>query len=98
MLSLSPIARQSLFRAGIASFLACYHKTQLGGRLKRFSDPVLAATTLGHGVQSTDTHNKRCPRCGGELEFKTTCENPTTGSPVDFFKCKDCGHVHTVKR
>jgi len=27
--------------------LAYYHKTQLGGRLKRFSDPVLAATTLG---------------------------------------------------
>ena len=39
-----------------------------------------------------------CPRCGGKLEIKTTVENPTSGPPVHFFRCKDCGHVHTVER
>ena len=36
-----------------------------------------------------------CPRCGGKLEFKDTVECPTTGALVNFFKCKDCGHVRT---
>ena len=37
-----------------------------------------------------------CPHCGGKLEFKGTIESPITGSPVDFFQCKDCGRVQTV--
>lgn len=36
-----------------------------------------------------------CPRCGSKLEFKHTIENHRTGAPVDFFRCKDCGYVHT---
>jgi uncharacterized Zn finger protein len=43
-------------------------------------------------------YHKPCPRCGGILEFKDTVEHPTTGSPVSFFRCEDCGYVHTVER
>ena len=39
-----------------------------------------------------------CPRCGGKLEIKTTVEKSTSGPPVHFFRCKDCGQVHTVER
>ena len=37
-----------------------------------------------------------CPRCGGKLESKDTIESLKTGSPTDFFQCKDCGYVHTA--
>ena len=37
-----------------------------------------------------------CLRCGGKLEFKDTIESLKTGSPTDFFQCKDCGHAHTA--
>jgi predicted nucleic acid-binding Zn ribbon protein len=40
--------------------------------------------------------HKPCPRCGGKMQFKATVENPTTGSPVHFFRCEDCGHVDCV--
>jgi transposase len=43
-------------------------------------------------------NSQSCSRCGGTLEFKTTIENPMTGSPVHFFRCEDCGHVHSVER
>ena len=39
-----------------------------------------------------------CPRCGGKLEFRHTVESHMTGSPVHFFRCEDCGHLHTVER
>ena len=39
-----------------------------------------------------------CPRCGGTLDFKHTVESIRTGVPVDFFRCGDCGYVHTVER
>jgi uncharacterized Zn finger protein len=48
-------------------------------------------------VQLKYTQDKQCPRCGGTLEFKNTVESPTTGSPVHFFQCKDCGHIHSVE-
>jgi uncharacterized Zn finger protein len=38
-----------------------------------------------------------CPCCGGTLDFKITVETLITGAPVDFFRCKDCGYVHTVE-
>ena len=38
-----------------------------------------------------------CPCCGGTLDFRITVETLSTGSPVDFFRCKDCGYVHTVE-
>ncbi len=38
-----------------------------------------------------------CPRCGGKLEFRHTVESLRTGAPVDFFRCEDCGNVHTVE-
>ena len=43
-------------------------------------------------------NSQLCPRCGGKLEFKDTCENATTGSPVYFYRCEDCGHIHTIER
>ena len=39
-----------------------------------------------------------CPRCGHKLQFRHTVESIRTGVPVDFFRCEDCGHVHTVER
>jgi uncharacterized Zn finger protein len=39
-----------------------------------------------------------CPRCGGNLEIRHTIECIRTGAPVDFFRCEDCGCVHTVER
>jgi len=39
-----------------------------------------------------------CPRCGGTLEFRHRLESLRTGAPVDFFRCEDCGYVHTVER
>jgi len=39
-----------------------------------------------------------CARCGAKLEFRHTVESPRTGSPVHFFRCEDCGHVHAVER
>jgi uncharacterized Zn finger protein len=39
-----------------------------------------------------------CPRCGGTLEFRHRLECVRTGAPVDFFRCEDCGCVHTVER
>ena len=43
-------------------------------------------------------HPEPCPRCGSVLVFKDTVECPTTGSPVNFFRCDDCGYVHSVER
>jgi hypothetical protein len=34
---------------------------------------------------------------GGKLEFRHTVESHRTGAPVDFFRCEDCGHIHTVE-
>ena len=31
------------------------------------------------------------------MEFRETVGSLKTGAPVDFFQCKDCGHVHTVE-
>jgi uncharacterized Zn finger protein len=39
-----------------------------------------------------------CPRCGGKLKFRHTVESHRTGAPVEFFRCEDCGYVHTVER
>ena len=39
-----------------------------------------------------------CPRCDGKLEIRHTIECIRTGVPVDFFRCEDCGCVHTVER
>ena len=37
-------------------------------------------------------------RCGSKLEFRETVGSLKTGAPVDFFHCKDCGHVHAAER
>ena len=72
-----------------------------GIALDFLGDPSLAAIALlphrEDGLESARTHSEPCPRCGGELEFKDTVESPTTGSPVHFFQCKDCGHIHSVE-
>jgi len=44
------------------------------------------------------SRDEPCPRCGGKLEFKNTVESPATGSPVHFFRCDDCGLIHSAKR
>jgi len=49
-------------------------------------------------VKLSDTDNKRCPRCGGEMEFKEAAECPTTGAPMHIFQCQDCDRIHTVQR
>jgi hypothetical protein len=49
-------------------------------------------------VEPTHIHHEPCSRCGGKLVFKDAVESPTTGSLVGFFRCEDCGHVHTVER
>jgi uncharacterized Zn finger protein len=51
---------------------------------------------LGDAVEPTHIHHEPCLRCGGKLMFKDTVESPTTQSLVCFFRCEDCGHVHTV--
>ena len=45
-----------------------------------------------------NTRRGTCPRCGGELQFKQTVESLSTGALVHFFRCEDCGHVHTAER
>jgi len=49
-------------------------------------------------VETTHIHHEPCSRCGGKLVFKDTVESPTTRSLTCFFRCEDCGHVHTVER
>ena len=58
----------------------------------------LRAASSEDGMDTPKNTRGTCPRCGGELEFKDTCESPITGSRVHFFKCEDCGHVHTIER
>ena len=38
-----------------------------------------------------------CPRCGGTMEFRHLIESHRTGAPVYFFRCENCGQVHTVE-
>ena len=49
-------------------------------------------------VEPAHIHHEPCSRCGGKLVFKDVVECPTTGSLVGFFRCEDCGHVHSVER
>ena len=49
-------------------------------------------------VEPTHIHHEPCSRCGGKLVFKDTVESSTTRSLICFFRCEDCGHVHTIER
>ena len=62
--------------------------------LERCRDGVLHLTV----EDAMDVRISQCPRYGGKLEFRHTVESHRTGAPVDFFRCKDCGHVHAVER
>jgi len=60
--------------------------------------PRLRFLRTEDAVEPDHIHPEPCPRCGGVLVFKDTVECPTTGSPVNFFRCDDCGYVHSVER
>ena len=49
-------------------------------------------------VEPIESDHEPCSRCGCKLEFRNTVESPTTQSLVCFFRCEDCGHVHSVER
>jgi hypothetical protein len=50
----------------------------------------------GDAVQLTGINPGRCPRCGGELEFKANVGSLGEGSETYFSECSDCDHIHTV--
>ena len=68
---------------------AIYQKLGVNAQGKLTPPPYVSGMTL-------IPHAGPCPRCGGKMEFKETVGSLKTGSPVQFFQCKDCGYVHTV--
>ena len=65
--------------------------------LERFSTSSVLHLTREDGMEPAGI-SQPCPRCGSKLQFRHTVESLWTGLPVDFFRCKDCGCVHTVER
>jgi hypothetical protein len=52
--------------------------------------------TSEYAVRPTGISPGRCPRCGGELQFKANVGSLGKDAETYFFQCKDCDHIHTV--